>query len=342
MVPTVECNKNEIQHTPVNELCKILDDAYEKKDWVEILRWTSRIDEFFACGICSDECKASLLSVFCAAYTGTMPVSYKVDGLARVLDADERGYDLHVLMLRHAEVLHRLERYRDEGELICSAADCIYDLGRFDDCIKLYSSARSIAEGNGFFTVECVSCKGLGLCYLQQGRVDEGFDLLRNAFATAPLCEHSKLKLEFGTLDTLTHALYEYERFTEIEALLPQLKLVSKRISKEFNSLDLCELNYYILSAHIYEARGDFAKSTDEMRELGKLLRDKHDDVMGQKKSFMNTLEHAVTTLDVFQKGHVASDDINLVWVAYERLGGVINIFNADSKELIGHIMSGV
>ena len=48
---------------------------------------------------------------------------------------------------------------------------------------RYYNRARDVGAVHGFFSVECRSCQGLGRIATDEGRVEEGLDLLRNALA---------------------------------------------------------------------------------------------------------------------------------------------------------------
>jgi hypothetical protein len=82
---------------------------------------------------------------------------------------------------RRVQLLGNMERFRDMGELMCSITQSLKLLGRNDAAAIYYQRARDVGAAHGFFSVESAACIGLGQDSVDQGREEEGLDLLRNA-----------------------------------------------------------------------------------------------------------------------------------------------------------------
>jgi hypothetical protein len=64
---------------------------------------------------------------------------------------------------------------------MCSISVSLKFLGRKKDAAIYYQKARDVGAAHGFFSVESAACMGLGQDSVEEGREEEGLDLLRNA-----------------------------------------------------------------------------------------------------------------------------------------------------------------
>ena len=137
--------------------CVTLDDAVERvdaaqlrKDWRGVLKWEGRMDQMMES--CHDAGCNNILMVFSNAHNGAFNSTGSEDHLLSIVR----------LETRRAEVLSKMQRFRDQGEALCRVADRFLGLGRRHDAEGYFQRARKIAEAHGFFSVECQSCLGLG------------------------------------------------------------------------------------------------------------------------------------------------------------------------------------
>jgi len=110
---------------------------------------------------------------------------------------------------RQIKLLGKMERFRDQGEIMCSLANdnCLVDKRR--EAAKWYQEARDVGAAHGFFVLESAACRGLGQMAMKDGRYEEGVDLLRNALIALPLSEREFCSFEeLHVLDELIDALF--------------------------------------------------------------------------------------------------------------------------------------
>ena len=169
-----------------------------------------------------------------------------VDGRDRLLSAAR-------LMERRIGLLGRMERFRDQGQLICASGINLVLLGREEDAAKQFERARAVGAAHGFFSVEASSCLGLGQLAINDGRDEEGVELLQNALVAARLAEDEGINLELGALSALVPALIVTNAIDEAEQLLPRLREAAKGDSQKKGRFDITELQGVLCSARLHE-----------------------------------------------------------------------------------------
>ena len=211
---------------PINLVFRKLMEARAANDWRGILKLEGRMEEMMErdCiggtieGTADSHC-AEILHIFAIAHAifasaHAMPPASTRTG--------RRDHALSVIRLqgRRVELLGKLERFRDQGEALCSIADYL----QFDDkreeatryfahqamprasflptehlsqqvlpagtwrrteffLDRYYNRARDVGQAHGCFSAECTCCLGLGKIAMHDGRAEEGLGLLRNALA---------------------------------------------------------------------------------------------------------------------------------------------------------------
>ena len=204
--------------------CVSLGDVIEKvnaanlrEDWRAVLKWEGRLEEMMESNTdaaCSDN-----LGVFANAHMR----GFKSTG--------SKDHSLSIVRLetRRVEVLGRMQRFRDQGEMMCSVADNLHFLGKRQEAAGYFQRARKLGEEHGFFLLECRSCLGLGRLAMAEGHAEKGVDLLRNALVCAPLCEgganeRDANRMELAVLHDFTNALFLINAIDEVEPLVARYR----------------------------------------------------------------------------------------------------------------------
>ena len=157
------------------------------------------------------------------------------------------------LETRLVELLGNMQRFRDQGEALCRVADHLRSLGKEQEVETHLQRARKIAEAHGFFSVECESCLGLGRLAMEEGRQEEGLELLRNSLTCVPLFEEEDNILELYVLLNFTDALFHTHAIDEVEPLVARFLEAAKAQSEKEGRLNLSELRSLYASAQLHE-----------------------------------------------------------------------------------------
>jgi len=149
-------------------VCKAITAA----SWRGVLKWEGRMEEMMLDK--TDAACLDILTTFNNAHrSGFSPTFNQHHFLASTTLYD-----------RMIELLGKMERFRDQGEMMCLVVSHLGlgDAERRDkEADKYLQKARKVAEAHGFFSVECRACHGLGEVSMREGRHAEGVELLRNA-----------------------------------------------------------------------------------------------------------------------------------------------------------------
>jgi len=228
--------------------CATLEEAVEKvnaagvaNDWGEVLKWEGRMDEMMEGH--PDVIRDAIIKTFVQAHK----VFYK-----RTCST-EHALSVAGLEARRSEVLGKMQRFRDQGEALCRVADHFHVAGKNKDAEVYFQRGRKVAEAHGFFNLECMSCLGLGKLAMQEERNEEGADLLRNALAAVPLCEHDVGTHEINVLHALTGALFATRAIDEVEPLVPRYREAAKAESQGRGVVCLDEFTSLLTSARLHE-----------------------------------------------------------------------------------------
>ena len=192
-----------------------VDAADDAGDWREVLKWEGRMDEMME-GQISLTCEIILMwfrnahnSGVLSTMSGTLPTGSPHHSLSSIRLTEQL-----------IDLLGKRQRFRDQGEEICALADSLRAAGKRQEASLYYQRARKVGEAHGFFSVECRACFGLGREKLEEGRHEEGLDLLRNALVASRLSENEGLSTwERPVLRSLIEALFLTEAIDEVDFL---------------------------------------------------------------------------------------------------------------------------
>jgi hypothetical protein len=153
---------------------------------------------------------------------------------------------------RRIPLLGKLQRYRDQGEAMCSLSDVLPSLKRKSEAETWYQRARDVGAAHGLFTLECVACMGLGTTALDEGRHEEGLELLRNALVAAELNELDEPAFEQDALEPLISALFKTNSIDEVEPLVLRFREAAKARSEK-EGVCFAEFKSLLFSAQLHE-----------------------------------------------------------------------------------------
>jgi ATP/maltotriose-dependent transcriptional regulator MalT len=196
---------------------------------------------------------------------------------------------------RRGTLLAKLQRFKDQGTLLCYIADCYNLTGDYNESNKNHKQARRIAEDHGFYSIECLSCRGHGQSLVDQGIVEEGLDLLRNAVIAGPLCEIDADSFELCALDALVLALVNKGHMSEASSHISRLcELATK------NSHDTIDIRLPIslfLKVRIHTASGEVEKATEGLYDILKLLQNNEKQVIESLQHFKEIVKNCMILL---------------------------------------------
>jgi len=231
----------------LEQVRKKFDAAVEGDDWRGVIKWEGRLEQLLEGR--SDEARDSILYNFIWAHAAGTDATGSTDhALAAVRLQD-----------RCIELLGNMERFRDQGEAMCDAADLLVDAGKVHEAIEYFQRARNVGAAHGFFSIESKACLGLGHRAMEEGRHEEGVDLLRNALAASSLRENEDdYNMELTALTQLTHALFVTHAIDEVEPLVLRFREVAEAESRRYGSACLWELQSLYASARLLEVLNPF------------------------------------------------------------------------------------
>jgi len=228
--------------------CVTLDDVVERvnaahirEDWRAVLKWEGRMEEMMENR--TDTGCNTILEVFVDAHGRAF----------RSTGSKEDSLSVIRLETRRVEALGKMQRFRDQGEALCHAAEYLRLLDKQQEAEGHFQRARKIAEAHGFFSVECRSCLGLGSLAMDGGREEEQVELLRNALVCVPLCEVDYSITELNVLHIFTRALFETHAIDEVEPLVARYLEAAKAESQKQGRLQITELTSLYTSARLHE-----------------------------------------------------------------------------------------
>jgi len=198
--------------------------------------------------------------------------AFKAAHLKGSLSTGSPHHDLSLISLgeQRVDLLGKMQRFRDQGEEICAIANYLKHTGKRQDAARYYQKARKVGEAHGLFSVECKACRGLGKLAVEEGRTEEGLDLMRNALAAVPLSEHEGTdKWELYVLNPLIGALFKTHAIDEVEPLVMRYRETAKAQSARGGRFCLEELNSLIISAQLHEVRASSSRFVNPSTLLG-------------------------------------------------------------------------
>jgi len=226
----------------LEEARKRVNAAREGEDWRGVLKWEGRLEQFLEGA--PDASRNSSLDVFRWAHMDAWSSTGSTDHALAVVRLQDR----------RIELLGNLERFRDQGEAMCQAAEQLRIAGKVQEAFGYFQRARDVGAAHGFFSVECKACLGLGKLALQEGRHDEEVDLLRNAFAASSLRENEDdTTMELTVLPPLIDALFLEHATDEVEPLVLRYREAAMTQSQKIGRVSFWELESLCASARLLE-----------------------------------------------------------------------------------------
>ena len=218
--------------------------ALAEGDWRGVLKWEGRMDDMMANK--SDVGCEFVLQRFCLAH---------IEGLDETLSNDHRRSIIR-LETRRIPLLGKLQRFRDQGEVMCQISSMLFILERDADAAMWMERARDVGAAHGFFSVESRACRGLGMLAIEEGRREEGVALLRNSLVAAELNELDAPEYELDALDSLIKALFRTGADAEAEPLVLRYHEAAKAQSARGGGIGkVCssELRSLVYAAALHE-----------------------------------------------------------------------------------------
>ncbi|KAJ1486886.1 hypothetical protein T484DRAFT_1788307 [Baffinella frigidus] len=233
--------------------CVLLKDVWAKvsmasasdSEWREVLKWEGRMEDLME-NVPDAACNA-IIRMFKEAHR----LGLRATGNA------QHSHAMVALQERRIGLLGKMERFRDQGEAMCTCADSLHFAGKRQEAAAYFQRARNLAEAHGFFSVECLACMGLGELAIGEGRHEEGVALIRNALHSAELNEEDDNNYEINVLCCLCNVLLNSHAIDEVEPLLPRYLEAANAESTRRGRLCIEELRSLYASARFHEARGN-------------------------------------------------------------------------------------
>jgi hypothetical protein len=225
----------------LKEVVERVNEAHERQDWRELLKWEGRMEELMEHQ--TDVGCNAILVVFSDAHRGAFNATESKDNTLSIVR----------LETRRADLAGKMQRFRDQGETLCRVSDQLLILGRRQEAEKYLQRARKIAEAHGFFSVECDACLGLGKLARREGREEEGVELMRNALVCVPLFEEEHPIMELNVLQAFTDLLFRTDAIDEVEPLIPRYLEAAKVESHKQERLIFAEFHSLYTSARLHE-----------------------------------------------------------------------------------------
>ena len=226
---------------PLGEVGERVSAAHRTHDWRGVLKWEGRMEELLE-GRPDASCNLILY-----AFSRAHEMGNKSTGSS--------DHSLSVVRLegRRVELLGKLQRFRDQGEALCTIAKCLFSLRRKQETATYFKTARDLGAKHGFFSAESDACLGLGRLALSEGRHEEGMELLRNAVAAASLNESDDTTYERNAFHHLIEALIDSNEIDELEPLVARYREAALAESRKEGSLGPADLRSLCFSARLHE-----------------------------------------------------------------------------------------
>jgi len=225
---------------PLQDFAAKVDAAHAAGDWRGVLKWEGFMEELVAQE--PDEDCSGVLSVFSYAHRMGWQATGSKDHARSCIGLEER----------RVPVLGTLQRFRDQGEAMCSLSNILRFLERNSEAATWYQRARDVGAAHGFFSLESRACIGLGKAAIDAGRHEEGVALLRNALVAAELNELDDPEYELHALEALVEALFSTNLIDEVEPLVLRYREAAKAQSEK-EGVCFAEFDSLVCSAYLHE-----------------------------------------------------------------------------------------
>ena len=195
--------------------CATLKEVWEKinlasaeSDWREVLKWEGRMEELME----------NVPDAACNAILRLFKEAHRLGSMGS--NSLHHAFEVIRLQKRRIDLLGKMQRFRDQGEAICTCADSLHFAGKRQEAAGFFSAARSLGEAHGFFSVECLACMGLGEIAIGEGRLEDGVQMLQNALLCAPLNEGDDNNYELNVLCCLCNVLLNSDAIDDVHPAL--------------------------------------------------------------------------------------------------------------------------
>jgi len=225
---------------PLQGIFKDVKTAFAARDWRGVLKWEGRMEELMA--LRSDEDCSRILLAFSVAHQMEFQATGSKDHARSYVGLEERRIPF----------LGKLQRFRDQGEAMCSLSNILRLIERNSEAATWYQRARDVGAAHGFFSLESKACRGLGRAASDTGRHEEGVALLRNALVAAELNELDNPAFELDALKSLNYALFKTNSIDEVEPLVLRYREAAKAQSEK-EGFGNRECDSLLCSARLHE-----------------------------------------------------------------------------------------
>ena len=213
---------------PVDQLIQQMQKASDRGLWHEVVKSEHRMAEMIA--TLPDAVTLGILTTFMNAHEKLS----KETGDAHHLSCCDQ------LQERKIELLGAMNRFRDQGEEMYSKGSSLLlrkyekgnpDVGRIERNLaeKWFNDTRRVAEAHGFFTLESEACFGLGKLLVNDDRVEEGIDLIHNAYIAGNLDD--SVVHASQAVDLLIELFIETHQLDKAMEFIPKYEELAKKSS---------------------------------------------------------------------------------------------------------------
>jgi hypothetical protein len=267
--------------------------AMKSNDWRHVLTWESNIEDMFKSYPALDK-RAEVLHTFSDAHGDAFMETKKERHLWCMIKYEKRRFS----------ILNDMRQFWTRGKAMTELAERLDNNEIYTEAIKWWECARKIGVEHGFITLECLACTGIGQVGLLEGnRSEEAMDLLRNAVLAGRLNELNDTMYEIEPLrDLITQLRYVWEGVdVNTESAQHALDETGPLVERFLEvAADFWDKRVQLLSVQYavsyFEARGEFDKSVDAIRELLHLVSTINNSIDGGDESIAdaNNLKNSI------------------------------------------------
>jgi hypothetical protein len=226
---------------PLQEVVEKINAARATDDWRGVLKWEGRMEELMAPQ--SDDVCSQILKAFSRAHYLGFQATGSKDHARSCVALEERRVPL----------LGKLQRFRDQGGVMCNLSDTLRFLERDSEAATWSQRARDVGAAHGFFSLESTACMELGGAAFNAGRHEEGSALLRNALVAAELNELDDPAFELDALNRLIATLFTTNSIDEVEPLVLRYREAAKALWAEKEEFRFADCDSLLCSARLHE-----------------------------------------------------------------------------------------
>ena len=227
---------------PLQDVAATVHAAQTAGDWRGVLKWEGRMEELML-QLPDGACLQGILTAFSDAHQAGFQATGSTDNARSYVG----------LVGRRIPLLGKLQRFRDQGEAMCSLSNILRVLNRDSEAGTWYQRARDVGAAHGFFSLESKACAGLGDAAMGAGRHEEGVALLRNALVAAELNELDDSVYELDVLYSFINALFTTKSIDEVEPLVLRYREVARVQSEKEGVVCNAEFHSLLFAARLHE-----------------------------------------------------------------------------------------